>query len=273
MKKHLIISLLALATLNTQAQDFRFDEVTYTPKATTFKLFAPRDAKSVNVEYDVNPDTAATLGKQKVVKMKCGKDGIWRAVVKRDLNHHEYRFCVDGQYTVGVFAKAVGANGSLALVLDLSETNPPGWENDRRPVVMSPADLVIYEMHHRDFSIDASSGLEHKGKFLALTEPRAISHLKSLGVNAIHILPSYDFGSIDETRLDINKYNWGYDPVNYNVPDGSYSTDPYNAVCRIREFKQMVQALHKAGTITARLPTASTATAQAAATRQPPTGL
>ena len=247
MKKHLIISLLALATLNTQAQDFRFDEVTYTPKATTFKLFAPRDAKSVNVEYDVNPDTAATLGKQKVVKMKCGKDGIWRAVVKRDLNHHEYRFCVDGQYTVGVFAKAVGANGSLALVLDLSETNPPGWENDRRPVVMSPADLVIYEMHHRDFSIDASSGLEHKGKFLALTEPRAISHLKSLGVNAIHILPSYDFGSIDETRLDINKYNWGYDPVNYNVPDGSYSTDPYNAVCRIREFKQMVQALHKAG--------------------------
>ena len=92
MKKHLIISLLALATLNTQAQDFRFDEVTYTPKATTFKLFAPRDAKSVNVEYDVHPDTAATLGKQKVVKMKCGKDGIWRAVVKRDLNHHEYRF-------------------------------------------------------------------------------------------------------------------------------------------------------------------------------------
>ena len=236
-----------MATLNTQAQDFRFDEVTYTPKATTFKLFAPRDAKSVNVEYDVHTDTAATLGKQKVVKMKCGKDGIWRAVVKRDLNHHEYRFCVDGQYTVGVFAKAVGANGSLALVLDLSETNPPGWENDRRPVVMSPADLVIYEMHHRDFSIDASSGLEHKGKFLALTEPRAISHLKSLGVNAIHILPSYDFGSIDETRLDINKYNWGYDPVNYNVPDGSYSTDPYNAVCRIREFKQMVQALHKAG--------------------------
>ena len=102
-------------------------------------------------------------------------------------------------------------------------------------------------MHHRDFSIGASSGLENKGKFLALTEPKAIRHLKELGVNAIHILPSYDFGSIDETRLDINKYNWGYDPVNYNVPEGSYSTDPYNPVCRIREFKQMVQALHKAG--------------------------
>ena len=225
---------------------FRFDEVTYTPEKTTFKLFAPRDAKSVKVEYDVNPDTAAALGKPKAVKMKYGKDGIWRAVVKRNLNHHEYRFCVDGHYSVGVFAKAVGANGSYALVLDMSETNPAGWENDRRPVVKSPADLIVYEMHHRDFSIDASSGLEHKGKFLALTEPRAINHLKALGVNAIHILPSYDFGSIDETRLDINKYNWGYDPVNYNVPEGSYSTNPYEPACRIREFKQMVQALHKA---------------------------
>ena len=236
-----------MATNHLMAQEFDFKEVTYTPKETTFKLFAPRNAKSVKVEYDVNTDTAAALGKPKAVKMKCGKDGIWQAVVKRNLNHHEYRFCVDGQYSVGVFAKAVGANGSFALVLDMSETNPSGWENDRRPIVKSPADLIIYEMHHRDFSIDASSGLENKGKFLALTEPKAIRHLKELGVNAIHILPSYDFGSIDETRLDINKYNWGYDPVNYNVPEGSYSTDPYNPVCRIREFKQMVQALHKAG--------------------------
>ena len=238
---------MAMATTHITAQEFDFKEVTYTPKETTFKLFAPRNAKSVKVEYDVYTDTAAALGKPKTVKMKCGKDGIWQAVVKRNLNHHEYRFCVDGQYSVGVFAKAVGANGSFALVLDMSETNPSGWENDRRPVVKSPADLIIYEMHHRDFSIDASSGLENKGKFLALTEPKAIRHLKELGVNAIHILPSYDFGSIDETRLDINKYNWGYDPVNYNVPEGSYSTDPYNPVCRIREFKQMVQALHKAG--------------------------
>ena len=247
MKKYIFLALLAMATNHSMAQEFDFKEVTYTPKETTFKLFAPRNAKSVKVEYDVNTDTAAALGKPKAVKMKCGKDGIWQAVVKRNLNHHEYRFCVDGQYSVGVFAKAVGANGKLALVLDMSETNPSGWENDRRPVVTSPADLIIYEMHHRDFSIDASSGLENKGKFLALTEPKAIRHLKELGVNAIHILPSYDFGSIDETRLDINKYNWGYDPVNYNVPEGSYSTDPYNPVCRIREFKQMVQALHKAG--------------------------
>ena len=247
MKKYIFLALMAMATTHITAQEFDFKEVTYTPKETTFKLFAPRNAKSVKVEYDVYTDTAAALGKPKTVKMKCGKDGIWQAVVKRNLNHHEYRFCVDGQYSVGVFAKAVGANGSFALVLDMSETNPSGWENDRRPVVKSPADLIIYEMHHRDFSIDASSGLENKGKFLALTEPKAIRHLKELGVNAVHILPSYDFGSIDETRLDINKYNWGYDPVNYNVPEGSYSTDPYNPVCRIREFKQMVQALHKAG--------------------------
>ena len=114
------------------------------------------------------------------------------------------------------------------------------------PVIKSPADLVVYELHHRDFSI-ARPDAKYPGKFLALTEPWAIQHLKSLGVNAIHILPSYDYGSVDETRLADNKYNWGYDPVNYNVPEGGYSTDPYNPVARIKEFKQMVQALHKEG--------------------------
>ena len=242
-----VLSGASVAQTAVNAPDFSFDEVTYTPRQTTFKLFAPPAAKSVRVEYDLYNDTAA-IGKWKSVKMKCGKDGIWRAVVKRDLNHHDYRFCVNGQYSVGVFAKAVGVNGTPAQVLNMAETNPEGWENDRRPVVKSPADLVIYEMHHRDFSIDPSSGIEHKGKFLALTEPRAIDHLKSLGVNAIHILPSYDYGSVDETRIDFSpQYNWGYDPVNYNVPEGSYSTVPYDPACRIREFKQMVQALHKAG--------------------------
>jgi pullulanase len=113
-------------------------------------------------------------------------------------------------------------------------------------VTKSPADLVIYEMHHRDFSI-ARPEAQYKGKFLALTEPWAIDHLKKLGVNAVHILPSYDYGSVDETRLADNKYNWGYDPVNYNVPEGGYSTDPYQPATRIKEFKAMVQALHKAG--------------------------
>ena len=158
-------------------------------------------------------------------------------------------YTIDAGYgeSPGVFAKAVSVNGKRGAFIDMEATNPEGWENDVRPPLKSPADLVIYEMHHRDFSIDSSSGIVNKGKFLALTEPKAINHLKELGVNAVHILPSYDFGSIDETRLSDNKYNWGYDPVNYNVPEGSYSTNPYDPACRIKEFKLMVQALHRAG--------------------------
>ena len=158
-----------------------------------------------------------------------------------------YTFDIGKGETPGVFAKAVGVNGMRGAIVDMTETNPQGWENDQRPVIQSPADLVIYEMHWRDFSIDAFSGLKNKGKFLALTEPKAIEHLKNLGVNAVHILPSFDYASVDETKLDTPQYNWGYDPKNYNVPEGSYSTDPYNPVTRIKEFKQMVQALHKAG--------------------------
>ncbi len=129
----------------------------------------------------------------------------------------------------------------------MPSTDPEGWNEDSRPALASPADLVIYELHHRDFSIDPSSGLGNKGKFLALTDPKAIEYLKRLGVNAIHILPSFDYASVDETRLDTPQYNWGYDPKNYNVPEGSYSTDPYSPTVRIKEFKQMVQALHRAG--------------------------
>jgi len=234
-----------MVAATVQAQDFSFDEMTYAPEATTFKLFAPTTAK-VYVEYDAANDTEA-MAKPKKVRMRLGKDGIWTATVRKNLNHYDYNFIVDGRRSNGVFAKAVGVNGTYAQVVDMKETDPEGWAQDKRPEVKSPADLVIYEMHHRDFSIDSSSGLLHKGKFLALTEPKAISHLQELGVNAVHILPSYDFGSVDETQLDKNKYNWGYDPVNYNVPDGSYSTNPYDPTCRIREFKQMVQALHKAG--------------------------
>lgn len=234
-----------MVTTSLKAQQWNFNEVDYTPQKTTFRLFAPRKAK-VSVLYSKDAQNN-NGGEWVTVKMKPGADGIYCAVVEKDLKNHAYRFSVNGQLSVGVFAKAVSVNGETGKVVDLSETNPAGWETDRRPVVKSPADLIIYEMHHRDFSVDASSGLVNKGKFLALTEPKAIRHLKELGVNAIHILPSYDYGSVDETRLEDNKYNWGYDPVNYNVPEGGYSTDPYNPLCRIREFKQMVQALHQAG--------------------------
>ena len=171
----------------------------------------------------------------------------WTATVTGNLMGRFYTFDTGRGECAGVFAKAVGVNGQRAAIIDMDKTDPAGWNDDRRPVVKSPADLVIYEMHHRDYSIDASSGIANGGKFLALTDPKAIAHLKELGVNAVHILPSFDYASVDETRLSTPQYNWGYDPVNYNVPDGSYSTDPYKPETRIREFKQMVQALHKAG--------------------------
>ena len=166
---------------------------------------------------------------------------------------------IDGKWlgdTPGINAHAVGVNGKRAAIIDMRETDPEGWEEDQRPPLASPADVIIYEVHHRDFSVDPSSGIKNKGKFLAMTETGTVSpdklatgidHLKELGVTHVHILPSYDYASVDETKLDENKYNWGYDPQNYNVPDGSYSTDPYKPDVRIREFKQMVQALHKAG--------------------------
>ncbi len=243
MKRLIIATILTMAATTIQAQDFNFDEVTYTPQATTFKLFAPSEARRVQLRLYKDGDSQKAM---KTVKLqKTGQD-LWTATVKGDLKDRFYTFDMGRGECPGVFAKAVGVNGRKGCILDLKDTDPEGWTEDRRPVTKSPADLVIYEMHHRDFSI-ARKDAAHPGKFLALTEPWAISHLKELGVNAVHILPSYDYGSVDETRLSDNKYNWGYDPVNYNVPEGSYSTDPYQPEVRIREFKQMVKALHDAG--------------------------
>ena len=177
--------------------------------------------------------------------MKLRKDSIWTATLKGDHKGEQYQFVVNGQASPGVFAKAVTVNGEKGVIMDMKDTDPEGWTNDRH-VLRPYQDNIVYELHHRDFSI-AREEAKYPGKFLALTEPWAIDHLKALGVNAIHILPSYDYGSVDETRLDEPQYNWGYDPVNYNVPEGGYSTDPYEPAVRIREFKQMVQALHQAG--------------------------
>lgn len=240
------------------AQD-TFGEMIYSKVKTLFKLNAPT---TVNLDGMTGATTQIDKKKQveihiyedgqggkaiKTITMKASGENRWEATVKGDLKGKFYTFDIGKGETPGVFAKAVGVNGMRGAIVDMAETNPQGWENDQRPVIQSPADLVIYEMHWRDFSIDVSSGLKNKGKFLALTEPKAIEHLKSLGVNAVHILPSFDYASVDETKLDTPQYNWGYDPKNYNVPEGSYSTDPYNPVTRIKEFKQMVQALHKAG--------------------------
>lgn len=240
------------------AQD-TFGEMIYSKVKTLFKLNAPTTVnldgmtgattqidKKNPVKIHIYEDGQG--GKAiKTIKMKATGENRWETTVKGDLKGKFYTFDIGKGETPGVFAKAVGVNGMRGAIVDMAETNPQGWENDQRPVIQSPADLVIYEMHWRDFSIDVSSGLKNKGKFLALTEPKAIEHLKNLGVNAVHILPSFDYASVDETKLDAPLYNWGYDPKNYNVPEGSYSTDPYNPVTRIKEFKQMVQALHKAG--------------------------
>ena len=234
-----LLSLLFPKSVTAQT----FQEVNYTPEKTQFALFAPNDAKRVTLRiYEEGQGGKAV----KTVKMKRTADEQWTTTVRGDLMGKFYTFDVGLGECPGVFAKAVGVNGKRGAIISLPATDPEGWSSDTRPVTKSPADLVIYEMHHRDFSI-ARSDARYKGKFLALTEPWAISHLKELGVNAVHILPSYDYGSVDETRLGDNKYNWGYDPVNYNVPEGGYSTDPYAPEVRIREFKQMVKALHDAG--------------------------
>ena len=224
---------MMLSACDYEQTSFQFDEMTYSPSETVFKLFAPADAQCLVV---VGDDT---------LQMKQMADTLWTATAKGDHKGQTYQFLVDGQASPGVFAKAVSVNGEKGVVVDLRDSDPEGWTNDK-PVRRLPQDIVVYEMHHRDFSINQPLA-QHPGKFLALTESWAIEHLKQLGINAIHILPSYDYGSVDETRLNEPQYNWGYDPVNYNVPEGGYSTDPYDPLCRIREFKQMVQALHQAG--------------------------
>ena len=248
------------------AQTQTFQEVSYSPEKTVFTLFAPNDAKKVVVRIYQNGLGGKAL---KTVKMVRTANEQWQATVKGDLMGRFYTFDMGKGECPGVFAKAVGVNGKRGAIIDMAETDPEHWCCDKGPVVKSPADLVVYEMHHRDFSI-ARKDAQYPGKFMALTEPWAIDHLKALGVNAIHILPSYDYGSVDETRIDPDlyyeyaykelpkgviparpdfspQYNWGYDPVNYNVPEGGYSTNPYKPEVRIREFKQMVKALHDAG--------------------------
>lgn len=189
------------------------------------------------------------------------ENGTWTVSVKEQLYGKYYTFQVkqEGKWlseTPGVWAKAVGANGKRAAIINLADTDPEGWDADKGPKVENFTDVIVYEMHHRDFSMSPTSGIANKGKFLALTETgttspegekTGIDHLKELGVTHVHILPSYDYNSVDETNLQNNTYNWGYDPQNYNSPEGSYSTNPSNPETRIREMKEMVKALHDAG--------------------------
>jgi len=232
-------------------------ELVYTPEQSVFTLWAP-SADRVRLNLYASGEGGDP---EEHVEMEKAGYGTWRVHIDRDLKGSFYTFQIEknGKWlneTPGIWAKAVGINGNRAAVIDWNETNPDGWKSDRSPELKMYSDIILYELHHRDFSIAPDSGIENKGKFLALTETgtktpegeaTGLDHLKELGVTHIHILPSFDFATVDETRLDENRYNWGYDPKNYNVPDGSYSTDPANPVVRIREFKEMVKSLHQNG--------------------------
>lgn len=230
-----------MSLLPTKAQDFK--ESVYSHESTTFTLLAPDDCQPKLRIYKDGEGGKAI----KTVKMKHVGTDSFSAVVKGDLQGMFYTFDVGKGECPGVFAKAVGINGKRAAVIDLKKTNPTGWDDDTFVYTKNPCDLVIYEMHHRDYSIDKSANIKDGGKYLALTHHNALQHLKDLGINAVHFQPSFDFASVDESRLYEPQFNWGYDPVNYNVPEGSYSTDPYNPGMRIYEFKRMVQSLHDAG--------------------------
>lgn len=189
-----------------------------------------------------------------------GEKGVWSCEKQGDLNGVYYTYSIKiGNKTneaVDLYARTTGVNGDRGMVVDLSATNPEGFEEDVRPAFENPTDAVIYEIHVRDLSSDASSGISNTGKFLGFTETgttnpdglaTGIDHIKDLGVTHVQILPSYDYATVDETKLDTPQFNWGYDPKNYNVPEGSYSTDPYHGEVRINEMKQMIQAFHENG--------------------------
>lgn len=222
-----------------------------------FALWSPK-ADAVTLYIYPSDRNSAPIAE---LPMRLTDNGVWRVSAGKENIGKFYTFNVKfgGKWlgeTPGAWAKAVGTNGLRAAIIDLDDTDPDGWSRDKGPVLENITDAVIYEMHHRDFSIDPSSGIVHKGKFLALTEDGTVSplgdktgidHLKELGVTHVHILPSYDYNSVDEANLQTNQYNWGYDPFNYNAPEGSYSTDPADPEARIREMKEMIKSLHDAG--------------------------
>lgn len=234
----------------------------YSTAETKFALWAPT-ASNVKVAFYGKSGKLYLAPAEKTVNMVKGEKGVWTLTEAGDLDgvYYNYLVTINGKENevTDPYAKAVGVNGNRGMVINLNSTNPTGWNEDKRPKLESITDATIYEMHIRDFSIDENSGisLEYRGKYKgvwqnATTIPgkdtkTGIAHLKELGINTVHLLPTFDHRSIDETKLDIPQFNWGYDPQNYSVPEGSYSSDPYDAKIRIKEFKEMVNELHKQG--------------------------
>ena len=231
----------------------------WSKEMTTFRLWAPTaSAVSIHLYRSGEPsanDMIAAIPMQRDVK------GTWIAKCAADLNGVYYTYLVSHESeTVEVcdpYARTTGVNGYRAMVIDLASTNPEGWEQDRDPNAgLSVTDTVIYELHVRDVSVDASSGIRQKGKYLGIIEPgtktpggipTGLDHMKDLGITHLHLLPVYDFGSVDESHPERNQFNWGYDPVNFNVPEGSYASDPHHGAVRVKEMKQMIKGLHDNG--------------------------
>lgn len=238
----------------------------YSKKATTFKVWSP-NATSVRVNiFEHGSDNEGDAGSIMSRAMSLDKTtGVWSVTINGDLLNKYYTYSVTHgkttKETADVYAKACGVNGQRSMVVDLSTTNPDGWENDKHVLVQNQTDASVWEISVADFSSSESSGVSeaNRGKYLAFTEEgttvngvqgassTCVDYLKKLGVKYVQIMPFYDFGSVDESKNIMDQYNWGYDPVNYNCPEGSYSTNPKKGEVRIKECKQMIQALHNAG--------------------------
>lgn len=234
--------------------------LTYSKTSSSFRIWSPTAEQVQLLLYKDGTDGEPL----QTIALAKGENGTWYTQLEgnRKGTFYAFRVRIGDIWNSAVpdpYAKATGVNGKRAMILDLKETDPPGWDKDKSPAFSKhnePTDAVIYELHIRDMSMDSSSGIRHKGKFLGLTELgttngdgllTGLSHLKQLGVTHVHLLPVFDFNSIDESKPDSLQYNWGYDPLNYNVPEGSYSTNPYDGVTRIKELKQLIEAFHSNG--------------------------
>lgn len=234
----------------------------YTDGKVSFKLWAPTAAEAQVLLYDTGRVVPNREDPRRAIDMVRGENGTWSAeATAADFGelkgkYYTYRVLIGGKWSESVdpYAAAVGVNGQRGQIIDLKQTNPTGWENDKRPVLENPVDAIIYELHVRDLSTQDSSGIVNKGKFLGIAEtgttsPAGLStgldHILELGANYVHLLPSYDYKTVNELYPDDNEFNWGYDPQNYNTPEGSYSTNAEDGSVRVAEFKQMIKTLHE----------------------------
>ena len=235
--------------------------VIYSKNSSEFKLWAPLAEQVELVLY--GKDYNALESNKTIIKMNRENRGVWRVKIDEDLSGEYYNYLVRNNgktyESVDPYAKAVSINGEKSMVIDMESTNPKGWSNDKKPILNDVTDSIIYEAHIRDLTKDEASGVitELRGKYIGAVLENSkikgtsittgVDHLKELGITHIHLLPVFDYGSIDERYDSTDNYNWGYDPQNYNVPEGSYSTNPYEGAVRISEFKEMVYKFHQAG--------------------------